>query len=273
MKKKKKRKKYERVKGLNYFIYARLNGFAEIAEWSVEKAARKDGASWIEENPAWLQHGGRKGGGWRRFNEGSLSRLYAPPIQFFFLSPPPRRPPSVMRAIAPLARLSSAPTLATLILSTTEAITYAKRREREEEATSHPRLERDWVPEAISRPFFDRPDFSCLWEKKEEGRKGMCMRPGPLISFRVNAGNPGLLEGCSPSFKKDFVRKWIIPPELPSCLDFLSLSLSFFGFIKRFILSTRESKSLIFFFFFHNWTHEEAWWEYLLSNVWLRVLK
>lgn len=35
----------------------------------------------------------------------------------------------------------------------------------------------------------------------------MCMRPGPLISFRVNAGNPGLLEGCSPSFKKDFVRK------------------------------------------------------------------
>lgn len=110
MKKKKKRKKYERVKGLNYFIYARLNGFAEIAEWSVEKAARKDGASWIEENPAWLQHGGRKGGGWRRFNEGSLSRLYAPPIQFFFLSPPPRHPPSVMRAIAPLARLSSAPT-------------------------------------------------------------------------------------------------------------------------------------------------------------------
>lgn len=35
----------------------------------------------------------------------------------------------------------------------------------------------------------------------------MCMRPGPLISFRVNAGNPGLLEGCSLSFKKDFVRK------------------------------------------------------------------
>lgn len=33
----------------------------------------------------------------------------------------------------------------------------------------------------------------------------MCM--GPLISFRVNAGNPGLLKGCSPSFKKDFVRK------------------------------------------------------------------
>lgn len=60
MKKKKKRKKYERVKGLNYFIYARLNGFAEIAEWSVEKVARKDGASWIEENPAWLQHGGGK---------------------------------------------------------------------------------------------------------------------------------------------------------------------------------------------------------------------
>lgn len=56
--------------------------------------------------PAW----GRKGGGWRRFNEGSLSRLYAPPIQFFFLSPPPRHSPSVMRAIAPLARLSSAPT-------------------------------------------------------------------------------------------------------------------------------------------------------------------
>lgn len=111
-KKKRKRKRYERVKGLNYFIYARLNGFAEIAEWSVEKVARKDGASWIEENPAWLQHGGRKGGGWRRFNEGSLSRLYraSVTIQFFFLSPPPRRPPSVMRAIAPLARLSSAPT-------------------------------------------------------------------------------------------------------------------------------------------------------------------
>lgn len=75
-----------------------------------------------------------------------------------------------------------------------------QRGEREEEVTSHPRLERDWVLERRSLPFFD-PDFNCL------GKKGVCMGPGPLISFRVNAGNPGLLEGCSPSFKKDFVRE------------------------------------------------------------------
>lgn len=45
-------------------------------------------------------------------------------------------------------------------------------------------------------------------------------------------------------FLLSFRRAWIF-----------SLSLSFFGFIKRFILSTRESKSLIFFFFFFTVEH------------------
>lgn len=44
----------------------------------------------------------------------------------------------------------------------------------------------------------------------------------------------------------------------------LFLCLSFFGFIKRFVLSIRENKSLIFFF---SVRVEKARWEYLLSNI------
>lgn len=91
-----------------------------------------------------------------------ISRLRYDPIFFSFLHHPS---PSVMRAIA---RLSFTP-LATLILSTAEAITYAKRREREEEeVTSLPRLERDWVLETISALF--RPRFLLVvLEKKRRG--------------------------------------------------------------------------------------------------------
>lgn len=98
-------------------------------------------------------------------------------------------------------------------------------------------------------PFSTPISAGCLGEKKEGDRGGCVWGPRHLISFRVNAGNPGLLEGCSPSFKKDFVRKWIIPRASVVLGFSLFLSL-FFGFIKRFILSTRESKSLIFF---HSW--------------------
>lgn len=123
--------------------------------------ARKDGAS-----KKILRDSSGGGGGWRRFNEGSFSPAYiAPPLRsnFFFFPPPPfalcnarHRPP----LLHPLA---------TLILSTAEAITYAKRREREEEeVTSLPRLERDWVLETISALF--RPRFLLVvLEKKRRG--------------------------------------------------------------------------------------------------------
>lgn len=88
-----------------------------------------------------------------------ISRLRYDPIFFSFLHHPS---PSVMPA-------SPSPPLATLILSTAEAITYAKRREREEEeVTSLPRLERDWVLETISALF--RPRFLLVvLEKKRRG--------------------------------------------------------------------------------------------------------
>lgn len=162
--KKRKRKRYlYRVKGLNYFIYTRLIGGSRLPRLPSDRLKRWQGKM-VHRRKSCVTPGG---GGWRRFNEGSFSPAYiAPPLRsnFFFFPPPPfalcnaRYRPSLLH-----------PPLATLILSTAEAITYAKRREREEEeVTSLPRLERDWVLETISALF--RPRFLLVvLEKKRRG--------------------------------------------------------------------------------------------------------
>lgn len=98
-----------------------------------------------------------------------ISRLRYDPIFFSFLHHPS---PSVMPA-------SPSPSLATLILSTAEAITYAKRREREEEeVTSLPRLERDWVLETISALFRPRFLLVVLEKKRREAGENVYGAPG-----------------------------------------------------------------------------------------------
>lgn len=91
-------------------------------------------------------------GGWRRFNEGSRLYRASVTIQFFF-----------SLSFHVLCNAPLPPLLATMIPSTTEAITYAKRRERgrsNEPSTIGTRL---GPGRTISALF--RPRFQLSWKK------------------------------------------------------------------------------------------------------------
>lgn len=197
--KKRKRKRYlYRVKGLNYFIYTQLIGGSRLPRLPSDRLKRWQGKM-VHRRKSCVTPGG---GGWRRFNEGSFSPAYiAPPLRsnFFFFPPPPFALCNARLSFTPPCHLDPIHGGGNYLCKEARE----GRGRSNEPSTIGTRL----GPGNDLCPFSTPISAGCLGEKKEGGRGGCVWGPRHLISFRVNAGNPGLLEGCSPSFKKDFVRK------------------------------------------------------------------